>query len=240
MEQAPWLEQVRRELMRRGLPARYVKRLVSELTDHIHDCTEDFMSMDAQDLRWLGERMGRPGELAEAATEEFRRRGFCGRHPLLAFGVLPAVALFGLWLACVIGIVLTLNLIGLVHRGSNPPSNTLPPIVEQFRYAIPWVVSSVIVVPSIAAAGFFCWLARRNAVGWKWSLAACTIVAVLTGLLHVQLQLPVPPAHGHLTVGLAFKRFPSVAQFLQFAIPMAIGAWVAWRQNMRERRYEAS
>lgn len=103
----PWTERVEDELSRRGVPARYRRRLLAELRDHVEDLKEEVM-MQTEDA--LDARLGDPEILAAQAAEEYRRTRWASRHPLLVFGLLP----FPVTLLVVIA---TLVLFGLAAYG---------------------------------------------------------------------------------------------------------------------------
>ena len=79
-------------------------------------------------------------------------------------------------------------------------------------------------------------LASRSGLSWRWSLAACLLVALLAGAYTSQMQLPIEPGQGRLMIGLGISSSPSAAQLLQLAMPMAIGLLSAWQLALRGRR----
>src|SRR5215212_5391830 len=85
-----WPDRVDDELARRGVPARFRRRLLAELRDHADDLT------DGEGLTMTDEernaRLGEPAALAARAAEEYRRARWTSRHPLLVFGLLPLPA----------------------------------------------------------------------------------------------------------------------------------------------------
>mgnify|MGYP001032843337 CR=1 FL=1 len=85
-----WPDRLEDELARRGVPARFRRRLLTELRDHADDLTngEGVTMTDDQ----IEVRLGRPAELAAHAAEEYRRARWASRHPLLVFGLLPLPA----------------------------------------------------------------------------------------------------------------------------------------------------
>src|SRR5207244_8594532 len=107
----PWLEALQHEFARRKLPPSYADRLLSELSDHFHDFTEDRMSKDALDLQGTFAQLGSPSDIGAQAAEQFRRQRFSGRHPFLVFAVLPIVSLPILFVALSIGILGILSLV---------------------------------------------------------------------------------------------------------------------------------
>jgi hypothetical protein len=221
-----WLSQVRAELVRRRLPPLYVERLVSELSDHLTDLMEDRMSTDAKDLHGVFQRLGTPGHVAASAAGEYRKARFSRRHPLLMFVVLPLVALPLLWVASVVSIILTVKLLG-IETGK---VSTDQSVWQWANAAVPYLVVGLMVIPVALAATYFCYLARRAGVSWKWSLAACGLLAVLGGAAMTQFALPTEHSQGSLSFGFGVSAHPSASQMLQFLLPLAIGGWAAWRQ----------
>src|SRR5438067_11802938 len=90
MDRRQWRERLEAELARRGVPARFRRRLLEELRDHFDDLTEEGTDMteDAQ-----AARLGRPEDVAAAAADQYRRATWVARHPLVVFGLLPVPAL---------------------------------------------------------------------------------------------------------------------------------------------------
>ena len=78
-----WSERVDDELARRGVPARFRRRLLAELRDHADDLTDgEGLTMTDDELN---ARLGDPEILAAQAAEEYRRTRWTSRHPLLMF-----------------------------------------------------------------------------------------------------------------------------------------------------------
>jgi len=231
MNSQQWLVQVRAELSKRKLPSLYVERLVSELSDHLTDCTEDRMSTDARDLQGVFERFGSPQQVASGAAQAYRPARFSGRHPILMFVVLPIISLPVLWLAFVTALVATLSAFGIKHGTIQADSSAY----HLAQAALPYLLLSMLLVPATLAAAFFCRLARNATLHWKWPLMACGLIAVFAGLSIIQFSLPGPASHGTLSFGFSLSDHPSPSQWLQFLLPLAIGGWAAWRSIKTER-----
>jgi hypothetical protein len=249
MDAQPWLERLREELARRKLPPLYAERLVSELADHITDSMEDPMSTDAQDLRTIiTHQLGSPRDVAASAAKEYRKGHFCGRHPVLSFVLLPIVALPFLWAVGLLVFGVSLKLLGV--GGGEPTADQL----QLARTVLPYVVSAMVVVPIALAAAVFCWLGHKAGVHWRWPLVACLLLAALSGptmvdaglrgahprgLLHGtryrHVSAESPDALGFVSVGFGMSRRPSLSQIVQFALPLAICAFVAYRQTRVHR-----
>lgn len=226
MDAPHWLHELRAELARRKLPPLYVERFVLEMSDHFSDCMEDRMSTDAKDLHGVFQRLGSPRDVAKSAAHEFRQARFSRRHPVLMFLVLPVLSLPLLWFGKVTLVVLLVKLLGLESDQFEVHST----VWQAAEVALPYVIVSLTVVPVVIAATFFCYLARRAAVDWKWSLAACSLLAVVGGLAIAQLALPTVTSKGSLSFGFGISTQPSPSQILQFVLPLAICGWATWRQ----------
>jgi hypothetical protein len=222
-----WLRELRAELGRRKLPPLYVERFVGELSDHVNDVLEDPMSTDAKDLHGVFDRLGAPRRVADAAAREYRQARFSGRHPVLVFVVLPILALPVLWAAAIVALVAAIKLLGL-------ESGRVVTSEAAWRWAdavVPYVVVGLMVIPIALAAAFFCRLAARSAVSWKWCLIACVLLAVIGGMAMAQFALPTDTSRGTLRFGFGVQMRPSASQMLQFLLPLAIGGWAIWRQT---------
>jgi len=213
------------------LPPFYVEQLLAELTDHLKDYQEDHMSMEVQDLRSLERHLGAPRAVADSAAREYRDARFCGRHPVLAFVVLPLLVVPVLCAASAFTIVLAADLLGFSGDLARQRA------IGEFEFVAMSLVSrAVVLLPVVLAAVGFCWLAARSAVGWRWVAAACLLVAILGGISMVHLALPGNGQQGSLSFGLGVNAHPSLEQILQFALPLTIGAWAILRQSSLRRR----
>jgi len=227
MDAQHWLRELRAELVRRRLPLAYVERFVGELSDHTTDFLEDHMSTDANDLHGVFDRLGAPGQLADAAATEYRKGRFSRRHPALMFVALPILSLPLLWACYALCLFVMAKFLGL--ESGNVDSGSA---VWQWAYACaPYFVIGMVLVPVGLATAFFCRLARRAGMSLKWTLAACFVLALLGGLATSQFLLPTETSKGTLFVGLGVGLHPSTLQVLQFLLPLAIGGWAIWRQT---------
>jgi hypothetical protein len=232
-----WLENLRNELVRQKLPPFYVERLVSELSDHVNDFMEDPMRMDATDLHDAVRPLGLPSEIAASAAAEFRGQRFSGRHPVVAFVLLPIVSLPLMWAAPIVAMLAFAKVLGLESGGA---VTTWPPIADWANWCVPVIIFGILDLPIVLSAAFFCRLASKTAMSWKWSIGACSILALVGGLAIIQVVLPTPDHQGHITLGFHFTQHPSLSQIVQFALPLVIGGWVVWGQMGRRPRVYAS
>lgn len=230
MDAQPWLENLRRELAHKNLPPFYVERIVEELSDHLTDFMEDRMSTDAKDLRSVVARLGTARDVATAAHSEYQRTSFWGRHPFLGFIVLPVVALPLAWAAAFAVVLLIAQRLGLGTGG-----NASPALSAWANWATPGVVFGLLFTPIVVIAALICRQGGRSGVNWKWTVIACSVVAVVGGTAMANVVLPHGNSHGTMHFGFGLSQVPSVAQTIQFAVPLALGIWAGWRQSERGR-----
>ena len=76
MGNRPWFEDLRRRLIRHGLPHGYVRRFMEEVTDHLEDLREKTMKSEAEAYA----RLGQSEQVAEAAVVAYRHHPLYGRE----------------------------------------------------------------------------------------------------------------------------------------------------------------
>ena len=218
MKSKPWLDELTVELGDQGLPRYYVRRIVTEMKDHIEDISseEQVMSMDASTTTRIEARMGSKQELARQANENFTRSRFSRRHPWLVFLVAP-LPLFAIFVATYItGIVASGNYMEGATVNSHPTAVAI----------LGWVCQAAVLVPAIAASVILCWIGTRSGRSWRWQLAACLLIAMLAAFCQVAFVPPLTPGGGQVSLainlgGFAFKP-------LQFLVPIMIAAVFFW------------
>lgn len=248
MDARQWLEQVRGELGRRKLPPFYAERLVEELSDHLTDFLEDRMSTDAKDLHGVFHRLGSPATVAATAAGEFRKQRFSRRHPVLVFVVMPIATLALLWASA---IFLFASAAGIVSWLTTGREEHFP---EWLVAGMPVFASAIVLAPIALTAVFFCRIAGRAAVGWKWPAGACLMLAIIGGAAFFDMKIssidrglihgtqfrdvsPPPPPTGSMMFGFGLNTRPRPWQILQFTVPLAICACFIWRQANHRRQH---
>ena len=171
-----WVERVDSELARRGVPARFRRRLLAELRDHADELTDQEGLTMTDDV--LNERLGQPAELAARAAAESRRATWVARHPLLVFALLPLPA-------TLLAFVATVTLYGLTAYGAVEGFaggfEDLPrPTTVARAYGLAW---SVRFVPFALLAALFTRLYLRHHVRRGWFVGAAMQVLALAGTL---------------------------------------------------------
>lgn len=232
------LERLRAELIRRGLPIKYVQRTVAELQDHRRDILDEFAGDPSRlpDANQVADgRLGDQGQLADAVVHHYRCRTFWGRHPVLTFIIAPIPTLVLAWLAAFLGIWSLMWLVpdDIVHESFGVPLFRMVDFL--LIYGVPAAVTAL-----LCRAGY------RHALGWPWVGAACLLVGLLAFSLFTTLEPPTAgPGSGRYTVGLAFgwQQFASllaIQQLTQLLAPLTVGACFLFGREMHVRRQLAA
>ena len=226
-----------------------MERLLSELSDHITDSLEDRMSTDAKDLRPFTSPLGAPSAVAAAAISEFRKRRFSTRHPILTFVVLPVLSLLVGWISVVLLFVLTASAIAKLngHSFERTP--------DWLVTLLPFVTGAAVLAPIALVAALVCRVAGRAAIGWKWPVIACLLLAVVGGAALFDVKVPgvergalhntqfkdvhpAPPAgKGQMAFGFGMNTHPRPWQVVQFLVPLTICGAFVWRQYSQRRQH---
>jgi hypothetical protein len=168
-----------RQMVARGLPARYVERLVRELCEHWEDALAEELEAglplaEARDR--ATRRVGEPGEIGEAAIEQFRRRTFFGRHPIM--GLLLAVLALPVSWAVFFIVVLGGGLELLERWGFSDESHFTSGFLRwSCHVGAYWL-----------CAGVACWCyatGRRCALGRRWIWGASALIALVGSFMHI-------------------------------------------------------
>jgi hypothetical protein len=238
MSNHPWLEALRGDLMRQGLPADYVARLVQELEDHVEDlfleqenCMHTEVPEKNPSLRdGLEQRLGSREQLMDRAVAEYRQRTFTGRHPVWIFLIAPIPAAIVCWalffpLASLVleGMAFVLGSgLGLIHEPA-----------EEWPQAFIWAVRnlhllSAFIPPAIV---ILIWhrLFRHSGRTKLWGIASCLLIALIAGLYVTRLVLPTADTKGNLQVGFGLTTSPTLQQVAQFVLPLALGSYLVIR-----------
>ena len=207
-----WLDLLEQELVSADVSGAYRSRLLEEYRDHVEDiyCEErnHAMSAEAFQGQLLQKRLGHPKDVAKAVDASGVRPRFARRHPLVTYLLFPIPTLFLLWIAYFA------SLAGIFQ------------MFEGYR-SVGWAVSIAVLlaeglayIPAILLTVLIAWVATRSDTRVSWWLASSALVALISGMLAVHIQVPTTPGTGSLNVGLAIP--PSLASWPQMAIPLAI------------------
>jgi hypothetical protein len=231
MSHRRWAERVDDELARRGVPARFRRRLLAELRDHADDLTDGEGSMMTDDA--LNKRLGEPAALATWAAEEYRRARWTSRHPVLVFGLLPLPTILLAFAATVLALWLAVSGVGWV---AGDLDNLSRPTRVALVYTAAW---SVRFVPFALVAVLFTRLYLRSRVNRWWFAAAAAQVLLVAGSMMSLMNYSDEPGQSQWVIGFAcvpvpvgegwslpFLNLVGWSQVLQVIVPVAIGALV--------------
>jgi hypothetical protein len=234
MHRPPPLERLRWHLRRQGLPRGYVNRYVAELSDHWQDLLneEQTMSTEARPSRIFHRRLGPPRKLAEQAAQQYQRRTFAGRYPVLAFVVAPLPLLALTWIGYLLA---ALGIVYAIGGCLSLAGVTMPGDAADWPRIAVWAAmlghSGLIVVPPVLATWLICRWGRRAGRGWGWGLAACLLVALGSAALATHLVLPAAPGTGQFGIGIGLNKIPQPAQVMRFALPLLFAAMLVLRSR---------
>jgi hypothetical protein len=255
MASHPSRDELERELRRRRLPQAYIARLLAELDDHYEDLLEERstsmgaarkLQIDQHETSpdELQQRLGQPTQLAAFAAEQYHARSFWGRHPLVTFGFAPLPLLAAGWTAAVLGVFWACMGIGYVcehwfglsDEMSRPQDHLLAQAIV--TACASWLI---MVFPPLTVAALLCRVARRNALSWRWPIAACILMSLVAGLLFVKYRLALAPNNGQLMIGFNCEgsaRAILLTYLPKFAVALGIGLLLVKRAQ-RQLELEA-
>jgi hypothetical protein len=221
MVSLPWLDDVVVRMAGRGLPPAYVARLTEELSDHLQDLMEENMSMESE----MVARLGRPEQVADAATVAYRQRSYLGRHPAAAFLVFAISPVVSMVLLIALGGA-AVAAVGILCRHLGANMNLAPDQVAAQLLCLATVLVTV-VIPAVLASVLYCKLATRLCLGRKWIIVSTGVLAAICSLCTSCVTFSNIPGKSTLTFGLGFP--PGIGQLLQLLVPLAVACWFLWR-----------
>ena len=214
-----------RRLVEGGVRRRPARRYLAELKDHLDDLiAEERRAMSdprEAETRALS-RLGSFDMLADAMIERREFQAWGHRAPFAAYLVAPAVALTGVTLLTVFGVVTAVK---QVHA---PGAAPVPATVAEFAHGMMFFANVLLPVLLAWALGVLAFRSR-SAVLWP----ACGIVALaaLGSVFHVSLTLPTAMTQGE--VAISPDGLMGFAAMLA-AAALPYGALLFWRAA-RER-----
>jgi len=169
------------QLLDQGCPVGRMRRVVREVADHREDLVlagqEEGLSLSEAGAR-ADLALGNPKTLAENMMTAIRRSSRCGRHPFVAFALLPVLTFPLCW-----GLMMALNLGLGFALGFGWDAKRLHLVTDnpaKFHYVL-----AAFQIADHAAIGMvvflFCVLAIRSAVDQTWMLvtsAVCSVYAM--------------------------------------------------------------
>jgi|ERR1043166_782332 hypothetical protein len=230
MPESAIIAQFERRLAEIGCPAARLHLGVQELSDHHEDlkCAglEEGLSEAEAEAR-ADELLGDPANLAAEISAVVRHCSWVGRHPVIAFCLLPAVMVLvttciGLGLAIEGGeLYFTSDELALLR------SDRAGALLGDVGLQGTWCVTALL------TAWIFCVLARRSARGLKWGFAACVACSVYSCCLGIQFNPRSLTFYCHFPPNLLH---PNWAPFLA---PLAVAVIAWWRKRRQLQRFAA-
>lgn len=226
MPEAASIAHFERRLVELDCPAVKLREKVRELAEHHEDLKQAALEeglSEAEAESWAQEQLGEPVTLAEQVAAVLRQSSWWGRHPVVAFGLLPPVAVF-------LAVCGALALDFLFSRLYFPPAifsvlADQPPDLKFLQIAL--------VYSSYAAIGltamWFCVAANRSASGLWCALSACGASALFSFFVNLRVE-PHTLAYGcNIPVGAPNDWVPVL---LPLAVGMAacVRRWIWVRQ----------
>jgi hypothetical protein len=184
MHEPTRIAELRRCLLRHGLPFHRLERVVRETAEHWEDAravgleeglTENEASSRADLL------LGDPTALAKSFTSQLRRQSWLGRHPLLAFLLLPTLLVL---LAFALSCVPITAIDTIVGFGDRPFLHT--PIGLRLVLCFVW---TIYVAGTALAPVVLSWWAWRSGLGRRFALVLCVGCAVAAAVRFLQVDL---------------------------------------------------
>jgi hypothetical protein len=234
MSNQPPLSVLQADLLRQGLPAWYVRRVVEELEQHQQDIAAEPGTAGHSPTARLGDLQ----QLAERIVREFRASRFVGRHPVLSFVLFPIPLAILTWCMVTLGWALGLHL--LVARfdleGNATRWNSMIYLLQLVTRFVPFTLAALLLSRAAYRAG-------RGG----WALIACVLVSLLAGSLVVTYRFKTGEQDGLLFCSPLFLRGPvpwslhwqhvsALKQLLQLAVPLAVWLYFAAKFEYRRRR----
>lgn len=223
------LAQIERRLIASRLPLAKRQRALQELSEHRDDLVQAALAEGLPEIEAnvrADRSLGDPVQLAAQIVTATQQSSWCGRHPILAFCVLP---FFGTIFAIATAYWVVLHL-------TPTPGPQFRPNFATFRFVMSegWAARVLIChIAQLAAvtalAITFCEKAESSASKRHWMWTACGICSVQTCLWTVFVgHTFAPPLH--------LWPFPTELIPLESAmIPIAIAVSRELRQNLRAR-----
>ena len=220
MPEAAAIAQFERRLVELGCPAAKLRQEVRELADHHEDLVqaakeEGLSEVDA--AARADDQLGEPVTLAERAAAALRQSSWWGRHPFVAFFLLPPVAVFA-------AVCLALALDFLFSRLYFPPAifSVLadePPDLKFLQFALVDTSYAAIALTAM----LFCVAANRSASGLRCALGATVACSLFSFFVSLHVE-PHTLAYG--------CNFPVTQprDWMPVILPLVVGA-AAWLRH---------
>ncbi len=184
-----------RRLLDGGVRRRPARRYLAELKDHLDD-------LIAEERRTMGDpreaetralhRLGSFEMLADAMIERREFQAWGRKAPVAAYLIAPTVALAGITVLTVVGVVLTVK---QVQAGAG--AGSLPAWLHEFATGMMFFSHAILPVLLAWALGA---MAIRNRSAALWPAFGIVALAALGSLFHPIVTLPTATTHGEVAI----------------------------------------
>ena len=176
-----FIDQLRLRLLEQGCPVGRMRRVVREVADHREDlvCAAMAGGLSASDAGAHADAaLGDPNGLAEGLMTAIRRSSRCGRHPFVAFALLPLLTFPLFW-----GLMMALGMcLGFALKFGWDTKRLRSVADNPVGFHHMHIAFQAADGTAIALVAFlFCCLAIRSAVDGIWMFVAgmvCTVYAL--------------------------------------------------------------
>lgn len=228
MNEPSWLESVRESLAKKALPASYARRILDELADHVEDLQEDAMGGELD----IPGRLGKPEDVAAAASASYRPIGLLPNHSVatgLVFGLSPLLLLP---VACAAAWIITAWVLARVVERMVGIDERL----DSFRHGgagaellLSCFMSMVTIAIPVVLVSIFCrWMARRAGVAAAWVNTCVVVLALLASAPAWVTTLSPIPGESRLSVAVLSVEGWLPLRLFQFALPFIVFCLFPW------------
>ncbi len=197
-------QELKAKLLKKGLPVRYVDRVVAELHDHLQTKRADGAMGHAASPADITPDVitGNVDELAETVYQKMRGSRFMGRHPVFSHVVLP--------LACFYGVVafLGVGITGLSWIGEYLNVDRYVSQETQIAYGWRFLTALFYTLKFVIPVGLgvaFCLFSRRSFCGYRWALVSCIALSLVSLPFCVMLDPYQASVSGTPSIGVGFN-----------------------------------
>jgi len=187
MQNRQRLDELKFKLLKKGLPKKYVRRVITELSEHGED-SRDGKSMS----EYPEEIIGDVDKMAAVILERMKKSRFAGRHAIFSFAFLPVL---------IFATIVALLMVGveLIPDANFRDSEGFTPYAYAFYYCIKFALP-------VLLAGGFCFIARNAFCGFRWAFVACISLTVFLLSSQIDIRPPISgsPGTGTFMIGFGF------------------------------------
>lgn len=174
---------LRRELLRKGVSPRYIRRYIAELSDHRHMLVEENRSAGRTLEEATLQARGQLGDEAELLRSVLERRAvfaLARRRPGIVFALCPIPALYATkFLILLFGVSVTL----LLRRCADVSTGWTNSLRTLMHFCLDYGAP-------LAVAALYCTLAYRRGCRPVWPVLSSLLLGLAAGCVHFEMRQP--------------------------------------------------